>query len=383
MNAGIKNVIRKVLYSLLSVVNVVVPKKNQIFVYAGNLLNNNSEIIVRYLGNHDYKVICMASKHMMYRTNGNVDFVNDSVLYAIKYMMTSKVMLDSAVHRIKMRPTSSQLFLNLWHGSPLKYLAKPSRIISDANYYTKICYAADIFKSTIQGMFNASDSQMILNGNLHTDYFYKNFKLPEKYRRTEINVCWMPTYRNGLGVKTTSDDIPIIDRQNIHEINNYLLSNGITLFIKPHILQYNGLMNLFEGGNISNIILITEQDFIDENIPVYGFLKCMDALITDYSSVYFDFLLTDKPIGFAINDFEEYKESVGYVFDNPLDYMPGQIIKTEHDLYTFFDNLRDKNDEFALERNRVMKMTNTFYDGNNCERCYQLIKQYLANLNDI
>ena len=53
-------------------------------------------------------------------------------------------------------------------------------------------------------------------------------------------------------------------------------------------------------------------------------LGSSDALITDYSSVYFDYLLLDKPIGFTVDDMELYIKDRGFIFNNPEEYMPGK-----------------------------------------------------------
>lgn len=56
-----------------------------------------------------------------------------------------------------------------------------------------------------------------------------------------------------------------------------------------------------------------------------------DALITDYSSVCVDYLIVDKPIAYTLDDYEVYKQTRGFVFEDPHEYMPG------HHLYRFSD----------------------------------------------
>ena len=64
---------------------------------------------------------------------------------------------------------------------------------------------------------------------------------------------------------------------------------------------------------------------------MYMFIALTDALISDYSSVAVDYLIVDRPIAFTLDDYEAYKKTRGFVFENPLIYMPG------HHLYTFDD----------------------------------------------
>ena len=151
------------------------------------------------------------------------------------------------------------------------------------------------------------------------------------------------------------------------------------MFIKPHILQHNELRDLIIGIDCANIRIINEQDLINLNIPVYGFVSCMDALITDYSSVCFDFLLTGKQIGFAIDDYCEYSNSVGYAFENPMDYMPGKVMMNVNDLFEFIDDVINDNDKYKAERENVKVLSNYYVDGKNRERTYAIIQSYMRN----
>ena len=51
----------------------------------------------------------------------------------------------------------------------------------------------------------------------------------------------------------------------------------------------------------------------EKEIKLNQILSATDALITDYSSIYYDYLLTDKPIGLTINDIDEFKMSILYM----------------------------------------------------------------------
>ena len=76
-----------------------------------------------------------------------------------------------------------------------------------------------------------------------------------------------------------------------------------------------------------------------------------------------DFLLLNRPIGFFVSDFEKYKESRGFTFKKPLDYMPGEIIFTTKDLITFInktfvlkiDDFKEKRIDINSKLNEVCK----------------------------
>ena len=82
--------------------------------------------------------------------------------------------------------------------------------------------------------------------------------------------------------------------------------------LKPHFAQD---VSKIKSCNLSNIKFIDDQFFIENNITSYEFIANCDALISDYSSVYYDYLLCDKPIGLVWEDFHEYKNTVDFAVD--------------------------------------------------------------------
>ena len=64
-----------------------------------------------------------------------------------------------------------------------------------------------------------------------------------------------------------------------------------------------------------------------------------DVLITDYSSVFFDYALLRRPIVFYAYDLGNYRDRLrGFYLDYPGD-LPGPVVTTEDDLYDTLDDL--------------------------------------------
>lgn len=60
-----------------------------------------------------------------------------------------------------------------------------------------------------------------------------------------------------------------------------------------------------------------------KQIKLYELIGISDGLLSDYSSVAVDYLLLDRPLGYVLADYNIYKEKRGFVFEDPLEYMPG------------------------------------------------------------
>ena len=90
--------------------------------------------------------------------------------------------------------------------------------------------------------------------------------------------------------------------------------------------------------------------------------------LTDYSSIYFDYLLLDRPIAFLIDDIAQYQQNRGFTVENALDLMPGEKIRTVSELNGFLDRLAKGEDRFQEDRQRVNRRVNRWQDGESAKR---------------
>ena len=110
-----------------------------------------------------------------------------------------------------------------------------------------------------------------------------------------------------------------------------------------------------------------------KKVPLYSLVREADALITDYSSVYFDYLLLDRPIAFVLEDLGSYRGNRGFVVERPLDYMPGEKIYQKEELFSFLLQVEEGEDGYRQARAQIRDQVNYYQDGKNCERLLQLI----------
>lgn len=111
------------------------------------------------------------------------------------------------------------------------------------------------------------------------------------------------------------------------------------------------------------------MDRLDSN--VYDLMKLSDALITDYSSIAFDYMLLNRPIGYAIDDMEQY--TIGFSVPNPLDYMTGMKMKTSAELREFIASVAAGRDDYRAEREKLRDRIHTYQDGKNSKRLLKLL----------
>lgn len=157
---------------------------------------------------------------------------------------------------------------------------------------------------------------------------------------------WMPTYRQhiygidvGCSIPRMQGDetgFPVLRKnRDFKEMNAILSACNTMLIIKPHPSQ--NLDNLYMQ-DYSNIIFFTNNTLRENNIQLYEILRSTDALLTDYSSIYFDYLLLNKPVGLVIDDFELYKQNVGFINDFKSQ-IEATYIEDKKSLFNFINNL--------------------------------------------
>lgn len=188
----------------------------------------------------------------------------------------------------------------------------------------------------------------------------------KKYKKV---ILWMPTFRISLDGRKDGDldnsfGIPIINSLTCYnELNEKLNKENSLLIVKIHPMQD---MSTVKISSLSNIILLDGELFKKLKIDNYKLMKDADALISDYSSVAYDFLHLNRPIGYTLDDMKTYK--LGLIVSNPKNFMAGKMIYNFRDLSDFIDDVIKETDSFEEERKKLKDMIWKYHDGKSSER---------------
>jgi len=161
----------------------------------------------------------------------------------------------------------------------------------------------------------------------------------------------------------------ISSAQELAELDAFLRQRGVLLLIKPHPLQD---LSYIEMNSLGNIRFITDRMLEDAGVQLYELVENCGTLLTDYSSIYYEYLLLNRPIGFLIGDLEDYTR--GFVIPNPLDEMTGPKINSLETLKDFFDGVLAGRDDYEAARNKLRDDVFKYPDGKNCQRVYAFLK---------
>lgn len=378
--------------SKMSFINRLIHKNNNfIFIYNSKETYHNNYALFKYLiennYNDYYKIIYEMPNvnHYIKKTN-NVILIEFrkkfGFIKAIYWLMKSKyVFYDNSNLRISAH--GGQKIINLWHGTPLKkigFMSNSATILTKnaLNCYSHILLSNEIQDDIYLESFNIKKEQILHLGYPRNDLLEntgnKFCKVIENYDSFDKHIIWMTTYRitnDGISHTTNKNwsqtGIPLLtDKTILLEINEYLKENNTLLIVKMH--QNNSQNNLTDI-NYSNIYYLSEDQVLREGLQMYELLEDTDALITDYSSIYFDYLLLNKQIGFILDDLSIYKEKNGLYYEDIDKYLPGEHIYNLEELKQFINNLTLNIDRNENKRKNVNDEFNKYdQQGNNTEK---------------
>lgn len=157
--------------------------------------------------------------------------------------------------------------------------------------------------------------------------------------------------------------------------NAFLKKHGCVLVVKIHPVEQAHICNKIVGSD--NVVLLSDQLLAEHGTDLYELLNGADILITDWSSVFFDFLLLDRPIIFVQTDVEVYREHRGFLLEPIDDWMPGIKVGDQMELETaIFQSLRNPR-RYAEHRHRILSLVHHHADNRSSERVWDFIEQLI------
>jgi len=279
----------------------------------------------------------------------------------------------------------------LWHGVGLKYImADELRLFLWPKYslfkkfkvrlnrflfpwdnnVRKDCLinTGDFFTRFFCSGFELEPNQVWVDGYPRNDVLFKGKtqEIIKKYRKdfpTAKFIIYMPTHRiNELkGVPFNAFDGFGFDSARFFDI---LEKNDYVFFNKGHFYDQNADIRI-ENERFLNV----NDNMYDD---LYAFIKDMDILITDFSSVYFDFILLERPVILAPFDFDEYVSK-----ERPLqfDYNEQEGVQV-HNWTELFDVLENRS-YYNSSKENVAKF-HKHQDGNSCQRITEHLLKVLG-----
>lgn len=384
MNTTKQNVFYYIFQWIIYLLDCIIPKKkSNIYFFSAFMYPDNVEAIVNELlkdtHQQSYTIFLDSTKCELEFSDTVVKVKHMSPKALLCFFRSKYVFCDVGVYGID-RPVKNQTVINTWHGTSLKkigYYLEPDRKRKPAKATYVVGYSP-FFKKALSTAFGVKEDNVIISGEPRNDFLFDgDSSILEDLQINKLDypkiLIWMPTYRHNTVTKAiegTNYDfgIPLLTRLNIDDLNESCKKNNTLLIIKWHGMQ---IVDDIKNREFSNIRFITSEDIQATGKPLYHLVACCDGLITDYSSIYINYLVLNRPICFVYDDMESYMSKRGFMFDDVKSIMPGFHAQSFDELAHFIKEFSVGKDEYKEERERVNKILNTYSDNKNS---YRLLK---------
>ncbi len=181
-------------------------------------------------------------------------------------------------------------------------------------------------------------------------------------------LLYAPTHREAYGEQ---NGIPLSDIEfGFQRLDDILAANSGHLYISPHPASSFD-QDLSDCDNIE--LLNTGGD-------LYPFFRECDVLVTDYSGVFYDFLLLDRPVLFYAPDLSAYLNDRELYFEYET-HVPGVIATDPSEFADSIENILREDDCYSEKRQIVRSQFYDDPDGNACERLYKTVADTIFDEN--
>lgn len=309
----------------------------------------------------------------------------DNVVFTIPYsndyfyfLSTAKYLINNSTWPNYFTPKDSQVVINTWHGIAFKSIgydvldgniaaANVIRNLLATDYIiSPVKYMTDIFRNSfkLEGIY---EGKVIEAGYPRIDCTFEADKHGMQKVLAECGVdfdvdkkliLYAPTWR---GEKFSVDciNLDVVDEYKafVKKLSQFLDMTEYQILVKPHQIVYQALK---QNG-------LMQDNFVPAVVDTNKLLGVTDVLVSDYSSIFFDFLVTKRPLFFYIPDLEEYSESRGVYFS--VDHLPGPVTDNLGQLGEWLRDLEHYKEFFAYSNyEEAIKKFACLDDGKVCER---------------
>ena len=363
---------------LISFLDFLHPKDNKIIVFG----SNTGEFVSgcpKALYEH------IKRNHPEYKVYFYTPFEKSLDMYArIRYVIMFASLFFRAKFLVSSHPptdffpfvswSNKKIFINLWHGTPLKAMLFADagetkddlRRILQLNKKTSVFIVSSKLEAALmERCFLIDPKKFYYLGHPRNDALLKNNgtrKLPDilnnipEYKEV---ILYCPTYRRDNPTKF----FPFADLD-LQHLNRFLEENKIIILIREHVYDKRAEEQLFSERAI--------HFGFDVCSDVYSVLPEVDILVTDYSSLYVDYLLLDRPCIFIPYDLESYKRKRGFLLDYDF-WARGYKVLTYKEFINAIEEILSGIDIYKNRRQELKRQFHGYQTENSCEKIFELI----------
>lgn len=302
------------------------------------------------------------------------------------YLCRAKFWIFNCKMPVYIRKKEDQVYLQTWHGTPLKRLAHDIDVAEDATFYRS--------EVTFERMANSYDldvaryNYMISPNAFCTDVFQSAFRI-NKERLIETGYP-----RNDFITNTTPEEVIALKEKYKIPLDKKVLlyaptwrdnsydDKGYTFELQADFKKWKSILGddwvlVFKPHYLIHTKFDTDEELegflykIPASKEINELYVLADAMVTDYSSVFFDYAILKRPIYFYMYDLDEYANDLrGFYLDIHKD-LPGKIYMNEEEM---LKNIKNGSYDYS-KLTEFNKRFNNHEDGHASERVVDILSK--------
>lgn len=275
--------------------------------------------------------------------------------------------------------------IQLWHGIPIKRIGSAQKggdnwrvslaIFLKASENTYWICSSAIDRNATALCVGLPIDRVIITGYPRNDYLIEQKRSPTSellihfpFLQKKI-ILYAPTWRE----KNKVQFFPF-DDFSFEEVNEFLEANDAYLLLRGHWVDdiYARNRRIEYKSLTGNRVVTVTHDMLED---VQELLPYVDILISDYSGIWVDFLLLDRPLIFVPYDLEDYENERGLLY-NYYKITPGPKISTNKDFIEAMRAYILNPEKDSEKRACIKKIFHDYEDGLSYKRIYDILKKY-------
>lgn len=288
-----------------------------------------------------------------------------------------------------------QISIDLWHGFPIKGVANmdpgdphsPEQIMNHWRNVDIVASYSSFFNTVINACRGSKINQYRITGSPRNDMLFRSDSKATLSRLLGVDVTekrvayYMPTFRevffdpNRKEGQRHWNNLFSFGSFDNKKFTSFLEENNMVLVVKLHPVEESIVLKQVSQLKNKGVFLLTNEMLHRHNTDLYEVLGGSDLLITDYSSVHFDYLLINKPMIFTPTDYDAYSKRRGFLLE-PYDFWtPGP--KATDQLRFQEEIVKSLNDPmyYEQERRTVSSIIHKFQDDQSSIRVWKMIDE--------
>ena len=365
-------------------ISKLIPKKKNRWIFGawfGTAVSDNTKAFYDYIESEHPEIerVWVATDPTKVNLSG-CKVVKRNSLSSLKYILTAKVAVmnqgfcDFAAYNF----LGGAFKLQLWHGVAWKRIGRDAisnlkgayeKIYQIINHYDLYIAPSKLYGESLKTAFKTDEKHILYVGQprnevLFQDGFRKNSKIIVEKRIGLSNkkiIVYMPTFRD----KTTE----IFSFHMIETDNRFVdlaYKYNFVIIEKQHYKSGQSQENTDDEKHV----------YAMPDLDAATLLGAADILITDYSSCFFDYLITNRPIIHYAYDYDYYKNKDRGLYYDIEDVAAGPIVETNEELLAAIENSLQA-DSGSDRRNTVKEKFVTYETSNNCEKIFNEVKNHI------